>query len=59
MIDSMVELLKSEQQDDYAKKFEESTGVIAMIDGCMKDIDTEMIEVHNEVRICLGDARRS
>ena len=28
----------------FSKKSEESTGVIAMIDGCIKDLDTEMTE---------------
>jgi len=32
----------------FSKKSEESTGVIAMIDGCIKDLDTEMTEAETD-----------
>jgi len=35
----------------YSKKSEESTGVIAMIDGCIKDLDTEMTEAETEEKL--------
>jgi len=35
----------------FSKKSEESTGVIAMIDGCIKDLDTEMTEAETEEKL--------
>jgi len=35
----------------YSKKSEEGTGVIAMIDGCIKDLDTEMTEAETEEKL--------
>jgi len=35
----------------FSKKSEESTGVIAMIDGCIKDLDMEMTEAETEEKL--------